>query len=182
MNMDPIVYLDLKDELIKKGFGSEIEWAETVKRCDKAEDFCTEYIWVICNSGMKNQIAEIIYQRILQAMCDNRDISEVFGHQGKVEAIKSMIKDHVSLFRKYLSAENKLEFCKSLPWIGDITKYHLAKNLGENCIKPDRHLVRIAEKYGLDAFSLCKKLAEVTGDRLHTVDVVLWRSGNLGLI
>ncbi len=180
--MSPHKYLDLKEELIKLGYSKEIEWAENIKKCTDSTSFCQEYIWVICNSGMKNQIAEIIYKRILQAIIDHVDISEVFGHKGKVLAIKSMICCHKGMFKAYLEAEDKLEFCEGLPWIGKITKYHLCKNLGENVIKPDRHLARIAKKHNTDPFSLCQKLSERIGDNLHTVDVVLWRAANLGLI
>lgn len=180
--MDPYKYLDLKENLIKLGYLAEIEWAEDIKKCEDSTSFCQEYIWVICNSGMKNQIAEIIYKRILQAIIDHVDISEVFGHKGKVKAIKAMIKSHKDVFWNYKHSEDKLEFCGNLAWIGKITKYHLCKNLGENVIKPDRHLARIAKEYETDPFSLCGKLSERLGDNLHTVDVVLWRAANLGLI
>ena len=180
--MDPSKYLDLKQAIIDRGYSGEIDWAETLKPCQDPQSFCLEYIWVICNSGMKNKTAEIIFERIKKAIADKVDISDVFGHNGKVGAIKKMILDHKEVFQRYLESENKLEFCDALPWIGEITKYHLAKNLGENFIKPDRHLVRIAENYNTDAFKLCEKLSEVTGDRLHTVDVVLWRAATLGLI
>ena len=180
--MSPHKYLDLKQAIISQGYERDVTWAENVKKCKESVEFCQQYIFVICNSGMKAQIAAVIYQRILQATIDHVDISDVFGHKGKVGAIKHMLEYHPAIFLKYLYSEDKLEFCESLPWIGKITKYHLAKNLGENYIKPDRHLVRIAKMYNTDAFELCDKLSEVTGDSLNMVDTVLWRAGNLGLI
>ena len=180
--MNPHKYLDLKQAIINAGYEQDIIWSEDVKKCDNSIDFRNEYIWVICNSGMKAQIAEKIFERILNAHYNSKDISKVFGHEGKVKAIKSMIREHKAVFSQYLKSNDKLSFCESLSWIGKITKYHLAKNLGENFIKPDRHLVRIAKTYDTDAFKLCENLSEITGDRLHTVDVVLWRAANLGLI
>lgn len=180
--MNPHKYLDLKQGVINKGYEQDIAWAEDIKKCNDSAEFCQQYIFVLCNSGMKAQIAAVIYQRILQAIIDNVDISDVFGHKGKVGAMKAIIKAHKTTFQEYLKSENKLEFCESLPWIGPITKYHLAKNLGENFIKPDRHLVRIAKEYNIDPFELCDKLAEITGDNLHTVDTVLWRAANLKLV
>ena len=180
--MSPEKYLDLKAEIIKKGYSDEVDWAEDLKQCTDSATFCQQFIWVVCNSGMKNQVAFKIYERILHAIIDGADISNVFGHKGKVGAIKHIIKNQKELFRKYQSAENKIEFCKSLPWIGDITKYHLAKNLGVDCIKPDRHLVRIAKKHGVDCFEMCKKLSDRIGDRVRTVDLVIWRAANLGLV
>jgi hypothetical protein len=79
-------------------------------------------------------------------------------------------------------AADKLSFFESLPWIGPITKYHLAKNFGVECCKPDRHLVRIARQYDMTPDELCRKLAEETGNSVNTVDTVLWRAANLGFI
>jgi len=74
-----------------------------------------------------------------------------------------------------------MAFLASLPWIGEITKYHLGKNLGTlDTAKPDRHLVRIAGAEG--AHALCARLARATGDKVATVDVVIWRAANLGLL
>lgn len=44
----------------------------------------------------------------------------------------------------------------------------------------DRHLVRLAGDEGVD--SLCRRLAAATGHRVATVDLVLWRAANLGLV
>ena len=49
-------------------------------------------------------------------------------------------------------------------------------------MKPDRHLVRIAEHYGTDCFTMCQKLSDEIGDRVGTVDYVIWRAANLKLI
>ena len=72
--------------------------------------------------------------------------------------------------------------CASLPWIGDITKYHLAKNLGANVAKPDRWLVRLADAEKTTVDQLCRRLAIATGDRVATVDVVLWRACAVGVL
>ena len=75
-----------------------------------------------------------------------------------------------------------MAYLESIPWIGGITKYHLAKNLGFDCCKPDRHLVRISKEYNTSPEELCKRISEATGDRVATVDLVIWRVANLGLI
>ena len=58
----------------------------------------------------------------------------------------------------------------------------LAKNLGVDCVKPDRHLVRIAKMYNTNPFDMCQKLSDLTGDSLNTVDTVIWRAANLRMI
>jgi hypothetical protein len=180
--MDASKYLDLKKKLINKGYDWEIDWSEDLDQCEDSATFCQEFIWVVCNSGMKNQIAEKIYKKILNAIIDRVDISEVFCHEGKVSSIKYVIKNQTKLFGEYLAAEDKVKYCESLPWIGKITKYHLAKNLGVDCIKPDRHLVRIAKECKKDVFEMCKEISDIVGDKVRTVDVVIWRAANLGLV
>ncbi len=180
--MSPEKYLDLKQSIIDKGFEPDIEWAENLKICDNPIDFCFEYIFVVCNSGMKSQIAIGIYKKICKAIRSGQDISEVFGHKQKVKGIKMMIRDHIKLFQEYLKSEDKIEFCGSVYFMGDIIKYHWAKNLGVNCIKPDRHLVRISEIYNTKPLDMCQKLSDIIGDSLNTVDTVIWRAANLKLI
>jgi hypothetical protein len=51
-----------------------------------------------------------------------------------------------------------------------------------NVAKPDRHLERIAERTGETVADLCARLAAVSGDRIATVDYVLWRAAESGLI
>lgn len=179
--MNKIDFWDLRLKVINAGFGEEIIWQESVTEPDNADEFMWQYIWVVLNSGMKNQVARIIEQRIVEAYNNNEPINTAFRHKGKVKAIEYMIAKHNELFDDYLEADNRLEFLKSLPYIGDITKYHLAKNLGEDVVKPDRHLVRIAEKYGTTPEVLCEKLSKETGYRIATIDLIIWRAGNLGL-
>lgn len=180
--MTPETYIELKQKLIEKGYASEIDWVEDLKLCDNPGVFEIEAIWVICNSGMRNQVAEKVFLRILKAIDEKRPIIEAFKNKPKVQAIEFIIQNRQSLFEKFIKAENKIQFLETLPFIGKITKYHLARNLGLDVCKPDRHLVRIASQYKITPAGLCGKLAEKTGDRVGTVDVVLWRTANLGMI
>lgn len=175
-------YLDLKAKVIRAGYGKEVEWSESIEVCTAAGSFFNEYIWIVLNAGMKNQVARKIYDKIKLALFDGKPISEVFGHTGKVLAIERMRTHYHKTFNNYKKAEDKLAFLESLPWIGGITKYHLAKNLGIDCVKPDRHLVRIAKTFGTKPLEMCKKLSDQTGDKLAAVDTVIWRAANLGFI
>jgi len=180
--MKTIDYLDLKTKLLELGYEKEIDWAEDIELCKNENSFANEAMWVILNSGMKNQIARKIEERIYHAIKLHQPIGSVFGHKGKVKAIEYIFTNKKELFKDFQEAKNKLEFLVSLPWIGNITKYHLAKNLGIDICKPDRHLVRIADKFGTTPFKLCAKLSKITGDRVRTIDTVLWRAANLGII
>lgn len=176
------LFYSLVLKLIDAGFSNEIAWQRNLKPCDNAQIFLYETCWVILNAGMKEQIARKIWQRIQIAWKNNIDILEVFKHKGKVNAINFLKNNYKLLFKKYLKAENKIEYLKTLPYIGNITCYHLAKNLGYDCFKPDRHIVRIANKYNLTPEKFCKKISNLTKEKISVIDIVFWRSANLKLI
>lgn len=160
----------------------DIAWSETVAVPVSANDFALEAIWVICNSGMKHSVARLVQGRVLGAIREGRPVSSGFRHPGKAAAMQDIWDGREGYFRGFLAAEDKLAYLKSLPWIGDITKYHLAKNCGIDCAKPDVHLKRLADREGVTAHELCGRLARETGYRVATVDVILWRACATGVI
>lgn len=179
--MKGVDYLAIKGQLIIDGYGHEIDWQTNIQPVSDSHTLRDEAIWVILNSGMKEQIARIISNRIKQAWSDGKPTSSAFGHKGKVAAIDYVRENCGKIYEQYYRASNKIEFLQTIPFIGGITKYHLAKNLGHDCVKPDRHLVRIAKEYKFnDCFDLCKWLSSETGDKVSVVDIVLWRAANLG--
>ena len=63
-----------------------------------------------------------------------------------------------------------------IPYIGPVTVWHLAKNLGFPVAKPDRHVQRIAFTLGfVDTHSLCRKLGTALALSPAIVDTVFWR-------
>ena len=175
-------YTELKQKIISAGYSEEIDWATSLRPCCSKVIFSMETVWVIISAGMKNQIARIIERRIYDAIASDRPINSAFKHEGKVKAIEYIFANKTQLFDDFQNAQDKLEFLKSLPWVGDITKYHLAKNLGIDVVKPDRHLVRIANKEGKTPYELCKEISDLIGDSLAVVDTVIWRAANLGMV
>ena len=65
--------------------------------------------------------------------------------------------------------------------LGSTTKFHLAKNLGVDCAKPDIWLKRVAAESGEDVQHLCAHLAQSTGDKRAIVDSVIWRACQSGI-
>jgi hypothetical protein len=173
-------YRFLRDRILELGYGHEIEWAQSVQPVSDPLVFWQEFSWVVINSGMKNQIAEQIWRKVRPAVEGGGSASEVFGHKGKAAAIDHVYANREKLLRQYLAALDKVQFLRELPWIGNITCWHLAKNYGHDVAKPDRHLARIAGAEGVN--ELCARLAAGSGDRIATVDLVIWRAANLGLI
>ena len=174
-------FLELRQKVIDAGFQDEITWAENI-RCRDSSDFFAEYVWVVISGGMKNQVAQKIHSRVMVAIIDRVPINTVFRHWGKVKAINQVLANLKEIYCEYLMDNDKLSWLQTLPYIGPITKYHLAKNLGLDAAKPDRHLARIADSYGMNTQELCEKLARETGGKVAVVDQIIWRAANLGFI
>lgn len=164
------------------GYAHAIAWSENMKFPTSAARFASEAIYVICNSGMSNRVAVPIFERCMAALRSGESALTVFGHRDKAAAIDEIWRHRVSLFRKLKTAPDLIEFCGSLPWVGPITKYHLAKNLGANVAKPDVHLMRLSEPEGVTEQELCERLAQETGYRAATIDLILWRACADGII
>lgn len=160
----------------------DIAWSETITPPSNPEDFAVEAIWIICNSGMKATIARQIEGRVLAAIKSGRSIHEAFGHKGKAAAMETIWSERQRFFNEFNNATDKLSYLETMPWIGKITKYHLAKNYGVDCAKPDIHLQRLADRENTSVHEMCARLATETGYRIATIDVILWRACATGLI
>lgn len=158
------------------GYTDAINWSEDIKPPRSAAAFASEAIYVICNSGMSNRVAVPIFRECMQALRRGRSAKTVFGHPGKSQAIDDIWEDRHALYRKLKKADDLVAFCAALPWVGPVTKFHLAKNLGADVAKPDVHLNRLAQPSGETAQELCDRLARDTGYRSATVDLILWRA------
>lgn len=167
--------LDFFDKALKycqEHHFQEMEYVER-RRFDQqtTQTFFQEYVWVVLNSGLKYAVAKKLFEKYFAS----HDLS-VIGHLGKREAIRKAALNYQDWFRKLLSVEDKLEFLDSLPFIGGITRYHLARNLGIDCAKPDRHLSRLARRFGFDDVQeMCQAISQKRHLRIGTVDVILWR-------
>ena len=171
------------DRLAAAGFlHDDMDWSEKCGPPKDAEDFALEAIFVICNSGMQNKVARMIFDRVKPALLEGRSARAGFNHVGKTTAIDAIWNHREGLLVQYMAAEDKVEFCGSLPWIGPITKYHLAKNFGTQVAKPDVHLQRLADLHGCTAQALCERLSAETGLKIATVDLLLWRACAEGII
>jgi hypothetical protein len=140
--------------------------------------FLHQYIFVVLNTGMKNQVAEKIMARFLASKYN----LSLIRHEGKKKAIQEALASYDDWFISLKVANDKLAFLETLPFIGPITKYHLARNLGFDVAKPDRHLTRLATQFGFISVSdMCQAIHNETNDRIGLIDVILWRMMNLGI-
>ena len=168
--------------LRQAGHGPSIDWSETIPEPADPDAFAAEAIYVICNSGFRNSVARPIFLKCMKAVRAGRSAAEVFGHEGKTAAIDDIWQDRDALFASYQREADKLAYLQTLPWIGPVTAHHLIKNLGKDHAKPDVHLERLARGDGTTTHKLCSRLARQTGYRIATVDTVLWKAAETGLL
>lgn len=186
------LYREVRARLAGMGHVGDWEWSQNLKPPATADALACEYTWVVLNSGMKNTVAQKIMDRVWpRLLADLPLYPTAFGHRAKALAIDLTWDRRAQLFAEFCAfgltggdhtAAAVIAWCEALPWIGPITKYHLAKNLGVDCAKPDRWLIRLANVDGESVDDMCARLARETGDRIATVDVVLWRACAVGLL
>jgi endonuclease III len=191
-------YRDAEHHVRAAGFGWELEWQRERMLQDFTEqDLLRESAWVILCSGFREAVVRKAFDYVSLCFCDWESAKEIsqsqdvcietaawrFGNRRKLKAIASIaeiVHDHgFGSFQAYLKKDpiNKLQ---ALPFIGPITSWHLAKNLGFDVAKNDRHLSRVAHAHGFsNAQSLCSKIAVATGESSSVIDIVLWRFATL---
>jgi hypothetical protein len=126
----------------------------------------------------------------------------IFNNRNKISAIVKLWKNRKTYRDDYYALpgnlDAKLSYIATLPHIGKITANHLARNLGENIVKYDIWIQRLAAKETPDenlidngnlhprikesCDEMFAKLERSTGLPRGYIDVVLWKSCQNGLI
>lgn len=182
-----------------RGFVQERYSAECAWQCGldaehySESDLLREAAWVVLCSGFRESVVRAKFDYISLCFFDwesaeliqrNRQVcmrtaSSAIANAAKIEAIVGIASRVAEArFERFRDAvrENPIHVLQELPFIGPITSYHLAKNLGFAVAKPDRHLARLARTAKMkSAHVLCAWIAGVTGDSVPFVDLVLWR-------
>lgn len=185
------LYLNIKEIDRSLGYGYEQEW-QANRDLDIITEvqFYSEMAWVVMASGMKERVVRKKYPLVASAFNEFR-VPPVPGEENIVEACKyfnnrrkiSAICNNIDRIRRegfdsFINRVRKdtISVLLELDYIGPITCYHLAKNIGVQVAKPDRHLARIAAVCGFaDVQELCAYISKMTGDSIPLVDIVLWR-------
>jgi len=192
------VYMTVKFSVIEAGYDSEVDWQENTKFENITESyFIKEGAWVILSSGMREIIIRQKFPGISAAFFGWESAEKIvrnkekcfeeaiqhFGHRKKINAIIQVAK-HVleNGFNNVCEAilNESIQYIIKLPYMGPATSYHFAKNIGLPVSKPDRHLRRIAKTIGYSSPQLmCEDIAEVTGEKVSVIDLILWRFATL---
>jgi hypothetical protein len=179
-------------------------YAEEIKRISSTtfatvtgEKFFHEYIWTVHTTGFSAKAVGKFFPRLLEAYgpydrlaAETKDIAFervrlVCNNQQKIMSVwmtATRMRNGIQLFgwekfrQDYLSSPDLLA---KFPYVGKITQFHLARNIGLlDSVKPDLHLVRMAKYWNFeDCTSMCKALQE-EGMPLGIVDLLLWYSAS----
>lgn len=187
-------YVKAKQAVLAAGFGWEIVWQRNRAGAGFSEpDLLREAAWVILSAGMRESVIRSKFPAISESFLHWRAAVDIvhsaescfhsalqhFGHESKIRAICDVAKLVNDKGFKTVVEEiqgDPFTALQQFPFIGPITTFHLAKNLGIRVAKPDRHLSRLAECCGYsETQALCTNIAQFTGDPVDVVDVVLWR-------
>lgn len=188
------IYAEAKDCFMKAGFIREAEWQLSLAADSFTEsDLLREAAWVVLCSGFRENIVRNIFDYISLCFCDWESASEIVRHQDlcretallrlnharKIDAILSICRTvHELGFGEVNERIQRAPYeeLMSFPFIGPVTAFHLAKNLGFPVAKPDRHLSRLASWIGInDVQKMCSLISNETGDPVPYVDLILWR-------
>jgi len=184
----------VKEFVISMGYEKEIIW-QNDRSFDKIDEssFLQELAWVVLSSGIREKVIRSIFTEISEIFFfwedPKRIMAEeekclvqalkIFNNKLKIQAIITAARRIDEIGFNQLKEEirnNPLETFSQFPFIGPITAYHLAKNIGIQIAKPDRHLVRIADLNGYtDVQEFCRHVSNLSGDSVSVVDIIFWR-------
>jgi hypothetical protein len=178
----------------RSGLQAEIDWQRSVNVAEFSEsDLLREAAWVILCSGFRESIVRRVFDYISLCFCDWESAAAIadadrlcvqsaahgFRNVSKLQAILAVA--HIVHRRTFPSLKaailaDPIAELSCLPRIGPITVWHLAKNLGVDVAKPDRHLARVASTLGYgSAADFCSAIAQATGEQIKVVDLIVWR-------
>jgi len=172
----------------------EVVWQREANFTEFTEsELLREHAWVALCSGFRESAVRRVFDHVSLCYCDWESAEAIvsvgeiccttaalrFANRGKLLGILSTAKYIKNIgfdeFKQSVLVDpiNRLQV---LPFIGPVTSWHLAKNLGLDVAKPDRHLVRVSERLGFrSADDLCRELAATTGEKAKVVDLIVWR-------
>lgn len=176
------------------GLSGEVVWQREADFTEFTEsELLREHAWVALCSGFRESAVRRVFDHVSLCFCDWESSEAivsageiccttaafVFANRLKLQGVLSTARHINNIgfeeFKRSVLADpiNRLQL---LPFIGPVTSWHLAKNLGLDVVKPDRHLVRISERLGFrSADDLCRELAATTGEQAKVVDLIVWR-------
>jgi len=184
--------------IVDAGYAWEVDWQRRRLALPFTEhDLLREAAWVILCSGFREAAVRKRFDYVSLCFCDWESAIEItesrrecietafpsFRNEAKLNAIAAVAERVCSYGFEDMRtriAHGPIAELQAFPFVGPITSWHLAKNLGLDVAKNDRHLARIAVNHGFsDAHDICEILSDATGEPRSVIDTVLWRYASL---
>jgi endonuclease III len=181
------------------GCGLDGSLMSTPRSTFSESDFLRELAWVILCSGFRERVVRRLFWKVSLCFLDWVSAEEitkhssicvttaldVFGSKPKINAIARAAEliagAGFEIVRRNV-LESPIQALQKFPFVGKITACHLAKNLGFDACKPDRHLQRLSHRHGYsNVHEFCAALGEASGESVRNIDTLLWRMSEMGL-
>ncbi|MDR2731855.1 MAG: hypothetical protein LBB36_01390, partial [Fibromonadaceae bacterium] len=210
--IDAPLFFAIEKHIMDSGMGEDKDSFETIKErvhnppVLNAEEFAEECIYVILAGGFRQKIAKRKFGEIMDfingkkgEICE-QNLLLIFGNVNKIRAIVKIWNNRKNFrngFYELKTESEKLNYLAKLPHIGEITKNHLARNLGFNNVKYDIWIQRLGIAFAKsnlqagfplneDVKKLCDKMfaqiEKATGLNKGYIDVVLWKACQTGIL
>lgn len=192
----PRAYYEKAMAFTRAFYDDELKRISSVKPEDVTPVFFfREYMWVVHATGFRASVVGKLMPRLeaaygpwdamaeetFDAVMDR--VRPVCNNPGKAAAVHKtavLMKSEIlvrgsweKFRRKWLSSPKLLA---KLPYVGPVTCFHLGRNIGLlDCVKPDLHMVRMAEHWGFkDCEAMCEAMRGEDDVPLGIVDLALW--------
>jgi hypothetical protein len=205
-------FFALERQLIDGGHDADLDSFDVIRERLKngtlfdGDEFARQAIYVVLAGGFSQKTAKKIHAKIMDALRSKATADELlklFNNKNKINAAQKIWENRGQYRDGYYRLKNatldeKLKYLSSLPHIGKITANHLARNLGENIVKYDIWIQRLAARGTqlerlIDNGNLHPEIKELcdamfldlereTGLARGYIDVVLWKSCQIGLL
>jgi hypothetical protein len=188
------IYARASDYIAAAGLDHEVAWQRNANLASISESMLLrEAAWVILCSGFRESVVRRVFDHISLCFCDWDSAAAIvesypachlaaqasFHSPAKLSAIVEIARRINAIGFDVLKSElmtDPITTLRQFPYIGPITVWHLAKNLGYDSPKPDRHLTRIAKRMGFSGpEQFCAAIAAASGEAVKVIDLVVWR-------
>ena len=201
-------FFDLEKKIKDLGADSDAQSFDEIRkmlsrpRRFSSDEFATMCAYVILAGGFSQKTAKRIHKNIMEYIYKNGAdfdaLFQMFHNKNKINAICKIWKNRVDFcegFYNCVTDSEKIGYLSKLPHIGKITANHLARNLGVDTVKYDVWIRRLGAQYAgiRRSDELTDEIKAACDDMFaHLVcetklprgyiDVVLWKSAQIGLI
>ena len=208
LDQGALIYFEKALIFTKKFYQKELDQISSIKFEDlHPNKFFQETIWVIHATGFSAKVVGKFFDRLISAYIAHDDFIDLAKENKKdvIARVRKVVNNPQKIIAIHQIAKNLLkgigtigwdeyknrnlsspDLLKKLPYIGKITCFHLARNIGllEN-VKPDLHLVRLAKHWNYkDCLSMCEEIQKqhelISGEKLPLgiIDLAIWYSAS----